>query len=98
MALFQKNEEKQLMKQEKKEAERLQALQFRNLDNLKDEKTKESVLKIIDKLKGQGLVEFGSFLTGNKTSDTNYLMKEYISAMFEQNWIIIKQLDELINK
>ena len=98
MALFKSSEEKQLEKQQQKLERDLQHLQFRNLDGIQDEKTKESILKIIDSLSSMGLIEFGSFLTGNKTGDNTYSMLQYTKAIMEQNWIIIKLLDELKNK
>ena len=100
MGIFNNNnkEEKALAKQQKKEELERVALQIRGLDNLKDEKTKDSCLKIIKSMKSVNLMDLGSFLSGNSTKDTNILIKEYLGVLLEQNWILIKQLDELANK
>lgn len=47
-------------------------------------------------LAGTGMMEFGSLLSGMKSEDT--LKISYLNALIEQNWIIIRQLDEISKK
>ena len=55
----------------------------------------ETIRNINYGLMGSGLMEFGTLLTG-KTEDNVKI--SYLSALVQQNWIIIRQLDEISKK
>ena len=55
----------------------------------------EAVNDINLELSGTGLMEFGLLLVG-KTEDNAKLA--YLNTLIQQNWIIIRQLDELNKK
>lgn len=78
---------------EEKDAQKLQEMMNRfGLDHL-SQKDYESCKKIINDLLGLGLIKAGmalSFAKGEEQCKVGYL-----SAMVEQNWIIIRQLDEM---
>ena len=52
----------------------------------------ESVKSICTALQGNGMIEFGTTLSG-KAEDVAKL--SYLRALVEQNWIIIRQLDRI---
>lgn len=57
-------------------------------------KDKDSVRSIIQHLAGSGLMDVGSMLSFSaKTEDR--LQIAYLQSIFEQNWIIIRQLDRI---
>ena len=89
MALFGGKESK-----EEKEARKVAELLSRyGLEDLSG-KDLESVKAIASSLAGNNLITFGTTLSG-KAEDVAKL--SYLSALVEQNWIIIRQLDR-INK
>lgn len=55
----------------------------------------ESIRGINSELFGTGLMEFGTLLSG-KTEDNVKIA--YLNALIQQNWIIIRQLDEISKK
>ena len=58
-----------------------------------DSRDADSVRKILNDLKGNGLIKAGmafGFAKGEEQAKVSYL-----SAIVEQNWIIIRQLDRL---
>lgn len=80
---------------EEEAAEKLQRfMRVHNLESL-DEKDVESAKLIARGLMGNGLIEWGTIFSG-KAEDTAKL--SYLSAMVEQNWMIINQLDRLNKK
>ena len=56
----------------------------------------EAVKNISLALAGTGAIETGSLLSGMKSEDI--LKTSYLNALLEQNWIIIRQLDEISKK
>lgn len=66
----------------------------RGLQNLSPEIYKE-VEKVVTDLSGTGLMKMGQSLSVGSTADK--LQTAYLSALVEQNWIQMKQNDELIN-
>lgn len=95
MALFGNDEKKQAKEQAKmdKQAEKEQKiLQKFGVDNLTNPQDIASVRKIAQEMAGTGLMEFGMKL---KNPDV-MVPVSYQRAMVEQNFIIIRQLDELI--
>ena len=90
MALFGAKEAK-----EDKVARKTQAmLEKYGLEYL-DPKDVESVRNIGYALMGNGMIEFGTALTG---SGVDVAKMSYLRALVEQNWIIIRQLDRLNKK
>lgn len=65
-----------------------------NLESL-DEKDARSAKLIATGLMGNGLIEWGTIFSG-KSEDSAKL--SYLSALVEQNWMIINQLDRLNKK
>lgn len=92
MALFSSNKESK----EDKQARKVQALLEKyNLDELSDPRDIESVKAISESLLGNKLIEFGTLLNGSGEDSAKL---SYLSAIVEQNWIIIRQLDKLNRK
>ena len=90
MALFSTPEQK-VEKQLQKE----QAMMAKyGLDDLTDPKDIDSVRKIVSELSGTGFT--GGFFSNEKDAikDQTYFMR----AIVEQNFIMIRQLERLINK
>lgn len=81
---------------EDKQARKAQALLEKyGLEDLSDPRDVENVRNISLSLMGNKLIELGSVM--GATGPDNVKMS-YLSAIVEQNWIIIRQLDKLINK
>lgn len=81
-------------KEEKATRETAELMSRYGLETL-SEKDKESIRKIIGDLSGLGLMKAG-ILLGGKAEDTAKL--GYLSALVEQNWIMIRQLDQINKK
>ncbi|MDD2952513.1 MAG: hypothetical protein PHC95_05035 [Parabacteroides sp.] len=81
-------------KEEKTARETNELMNRYGLETL-SESDKASIRKIIADLSGLGLMKAG-ILLGGKAEDTAKL--GYLSALVEQNWIIIRQLDQLNKK
>jgi hypothetical protein len=83
---------------EEKETERLKKLNEKmkqyGLEKLSDEDKRETDI-IITGLMGNNLIEWGTIF-GGKAEDTAKLT--YLHALIEQNWMIIKLLNEIKNK
>ena len=60
-----------------------------------DSKDVESVRNIGNALMGNGMIEFGTILSGG---GVDVAKMSYLRALVEQNWIIIRQLDRLNKK
>lgn len=58
------------------------------------EKDKESVRAIVENLAGSGFLDFGSKLP-NSSKLEEKLTVNYLKSIFEQNWIMIRQLDRI---
>lgn len=87
MALF-----NDVSKQEKNEQKVQEMMQRFGLSNLSPEDYK-SCKKIINDLFGLGVMKAGMAFSFAKAEEQCKV--SYLSAMVEQNWIIIRQLDEL---
>lgn len=95
MALFGNDEKKQAKEQAKidKQFEKEQKiLQKFGVDNLTNPQDIASVRKIAQEMAGTGLMEFGMKLKNPEVM----VPVSYQRAMVEQNFIIIRQLDEII--
>lgn len=93
-----KKEMKELEKQRKQEEKTAAALARYGLDSLTNPKDIESVKKIISSQAGDGFFEFGQLLGGANEKD--YLRQIYYQnqVLVEQNFILIRQLDEIASK
>lgn len=88
MAIFGSKESK-----EEKEARKVAELLSRyGLEEISDPKDKDSIKAIAQSLAGNNLITFGTTLSG-KAEDVAKLT--YLSALIEQNWIVIRQLDRI---
>lgn len=79
-------------KEEKRARAEQEMMQKFGLDRL-SQKDVQSCKKIINDLAGTGMMKAGIALSFGKAEDQCKIA--YLSAMVEQNWIIIRQLDEL---
>lgn len=91
MALFGKKESKE-EKKARKEAELLAKFGLEDLTG----KDLESVKTIVNELAGTKLMETGLALSSVKAEEQ--IKMSNLSALVEQNWIIIRQLNELNKK
>lgn len=82
-------------KEDRKAAKTEALLEKYGLQELSDPRDAESVRAIASSLLGNKLIELGTALSGG-SEDAAKL--SYLSAIVEQNWIIIRQLDKLNNK
>lgn len=92
MGLFESKEEKQQKREEKIN----QLLSKYELNNISKEYI-NAIQNINAELSGTGLIEFGSFLSYSD-KDTQRLHSYYLNALIQQNWIIIRQLNEISAK
>lgn len=90
MALFGGKESKE----EKKAAKMQEIIKKYHLDDV-NPKDYDAIKEINYGLMGTGLMDFGITLTG-KTEDVAKLA--YLNTLISQNWIIIRQLDEISKK
>lgn len=79
-------------KEDKKAAKAEALLEKYGLQELKDPRDVESVRAIANSLMGNKLIELGTVLTGNGEDAAKL---SYLSAIVEQNWVIIRLLDKL---
>lgn len=88
MALFGEKESKE----DKKARKAQELLEKYGLQELSDPRDIESVKNIANNLMGNKLIELGTALSG---SGEDVAKMTYLSAIVEQNWIIIRLLDKL---
>lgn len=93
MSLFGKNEKE--TKEEKQARKNQELIEKYGLENV-NEKDLESIRRIINDLMGSELIKTGTALSFGKPEEVAKL--SYLSALVEQNWIIIRQLEQLNNK
>ena len=90
MGLFASKEEKEV-----KKIEKLQAIAAKyHLDGI-NPKDLESIQSINSELLGAGMMEFGTLLSGKSEDNVKIA---YLNTLIQQNWIIIRQLDEISKK
>lgn len=94
MGIFKSDEQKKLEKEEKREKKLQEALNKYELNNLSMEYA-NAVKNISLALSGNSLIELGS--TMGMTPAEN-LTTSYLKAIVEQNFIMIRQLDEISKK
>ena len=90
MALFKSKDEKEEEKLEKIN----QKMEQIGLQDLSME-DKKRIKLILTRLSGTGLMDFGITLSG-KAEDITKI--SYLGTLVEQNWVVIKLLDEISNK
>lgn len=90
MGLF--NSQPKQSPEEKKQAEMQKFIEKYNIDSL-NEKDLEIVKRIASDLVGNGLMKTGMALSFANADDQ--LKVTYLSALVEQNWLIINQLSRL---
>lgn len=91
MGLFGEKESKE-DKQKRKENELLDRYGLSNVDS----KDIQSIKNIINDLAGNGLIKAGMAFSFAKAEEQAKV--SYLSALVEQNWIIIRQLDRISKK
>lgn len=92
MGFFKTDEEKQQIKEEKAR----KILEKYELENLSSEYT-NAVKNINSELAGSGLIEFGNLLAPDtNTSLANHT--QFLNAIVQQNWIIIRELNDISNQ
>lgn len=90
MALFGNSEKK-----EQKKEEKLKAIAAKyHLEDI-NPKDLEAIKDINSELLGTGMMEFGTLLTGKAEDNVKI---SYLNTLIQQNWIIIRQLDEISKK
>ena len=92
MALFGSKDKE--TKEEKQQRKALETMTRFSLQDLPAE-YQDAVKNIALELSGNSMMETGAFLSGMKTEDT--LKISYEKAIMQQNFIIIRQLNELIS-
>lgn len=88
MGIFDSKETKEAKRLEKEQA----LLSRYGLQDLSDPQDLDSVKKIAGELAGNGLIEFGTILSG-KSEDVAKISS--LRAIIEQNFIMIRQLDRI---
>lgn len=83
-------------KEEKKQRQAQETALRLGLDNLTSLDT-QSVKYIINILASNGLMELGSLLSGGSNVGQD-IANTYLNAIVEQNWVIIRKLDEISKK
>lgn len=90
MTLFGNSEKK-----EQKREEKLKAIASKyHLEDI-NPKDLEAIKNINSELLGTGMLEFGTLLTGKAEDNVKI---SYLNTLIQQNWIIIRQLDEISKK
>ncbi len=82
-------------KEDKQVRKAYEMLKKYGLEELNDPRDLDNVSNIAMRLMGNKLMELGSVM--GATGPDNVKMA-YLSAIMEQNWIIIRMLDKLVNK
>lgn len=90
MALFKTQEEKQQAQNNKI----YQTMVRYGVDDLSDPKDMQAIQNIVNSLAGSSLMEVGSLMAGTEAI-MNRVNAQYSKAIFEQNFIIIRQLERL---
>lgn len=96
MALFQTYEDKTAIKNQKEQEKLQKTLEKYGLEELTDPKDIESVRKIMQELVGSNISETG--LKIGMTDPKVMLPITYQRTIMEQNFIIIRMLNRLLNK
>ena len=92
MGLFKTQEEKQQIREEKTR----KILEKYELTNLSSQ-YENAIKNINSELAGSGLSEFGNLLSPDANTSAR-IQIQYLNSIVQQNWIIIRQLDEISKK
>lgn len=92
MGLFKSQEEKQQILEEKTK----KILEKYELTDLSNEYIK-AVKNINSELAGSGLSEFGNLLAPDQNTSLR-VQTQFLNAIVQQNWIIIRQLNDINKK
>ena len=92
MGLFKSQEQKQAEREEK-----LNNIMAKYELNDLEDKYKNAVSNINSELAGTGMMELGNMLSFDEKTAAR-LNTYYMNALIQQNWIIIRQLDEINKK
>lgn len=92
MGLFKSAEEKQQIREEKTK----KILEKYELANISS-KYSNAIRNINSELAGSGLSEFGNLLSPD-TNTSLRIQTQFLNSIVQQNWIMIRQLDEIIKK
>ena len=92
MGLFKTEEEKQ----QKKEEKLRKIMQKYELENLSSEYA-NAIRNINSELAGSGLGEFGNLLAPDEKTSLR-IQTQFLNSIVQQNWIMIRQLDEISKK
>lgn len=92
MGIFKSEEEKQKIAEEKAR----KVLAKYELTNLSSQYV-NAVKNINMELAGSGLSEFGNLLAPDEKTALR-IQNQYLNSLVQQNWIIIRQLDEISRK
>ena len=60
-------------------------------------KYRNAIVNINSELAGSGLSEFGNLLSPDANTAAR-IQAQYLNSLVQQNWIIIRQLDEISKK
>lgn len=90
MGLFSSKESRE----DKKLAKMQQIASKYHLEDI-NPKDLEAIKNINYELMGTGLMEFGTLLTGKSEDNVKIA---YLNTLIQQNWVIIRQLDEISKK
>ena len=82
-------------KEDKKERRVNELMARYGLQELSDERDRKAVESIAYSLAGNNLIEIGTLLSG---SAQDVAKMSYLNAIVQQNWIIIRELDKILNK
>ena len=95
MGLFQSNEEKRIKAEEKKEKELRKLVSKYNLGSM-SKTDLETLRRISSDLAGNAFAKAGMAFSFAKVEEQAKVT--YLSALVEQNWLIIKMLSEMNRK
>lgn len=90
MALFNKES-----KEDKKEQKLQEFISRYGLENIQDPVTNSILMNVQATLSANKYADIGAALSGTAT---DMAKQTYLRALVEQNFIIIRQLDQLLNK
>lgn len=82
----------------RKDKQIAQALQKYGIESLRSDEDYNSAVAIMETMAGTGISAFGAELQalgGGGDKENLRLIRHYERAIFEQNWIIIRQLDRI---
>lgn len=95
MAIFGRKESRKEKKEQKRNEEVEEYLSLREIDNL-DPKYNQLVSWVAGEMKSNSILK-GPLMHGEVSYGDHGIMN-YMSALLEQNWIVIKQQDDMLKE